>query len=427
MQISLNELFNAIPIQLIQFILVVVFSLLLGLSQRHIHTSTDEKHLFGADRTFTFIGILGYILLVATPGEFYLYLAGGSLVAGLLTVYYIYKIKNFDNFGITTILEAALTYCLPLVIVTLPFWLFLLYAVVLLVFTESKSAFISVSEKLNRDEFLTFAKFIIMAGLILPVVPDTPIVGFLSITPYSIALAVVVISSISYISYLLRKFVFKEGGLILSGILGGLYSSTAATVVLSKKLKDAETGHAQYAATIIMATGMMYLRIGLIMFIFNRTLFIYTAWAMITLTLVSCLTGGILYYIGRNQEVAGEPATTSDKNPLEIKVALIFTAIYVLFTFITFYTIQHFGIRGLNILSLFVGVVDVDPFLLNLFQGKYQVTMSMLGTATLTTLISNNLVKMTYAVFLAGRNKSKFLFIAFGIVIALNLIMLLFI
>lgn len=427
MQISLNDLFSAIPFQLIQFVLVVIFSLLLGLSQRHVHTTTDEKHLFGADRTFTFIGILGYILLAATPGEFYLYLAGGSLVAVLLTVYYIFKIKNFNNFGITTVLEAALTYCLPLVIVTLPFWLFLLYAVVLLIFAESKVALKTVSQKLDREEFLTFAKFIIMAGLILPVVPDAPIVDFLSITPFSIALAVVIISSISYISYLLRKFVFKEGGLLISGILGGLYSSTATTVVLSRKLRLAGSGHTQYVAAIIIATGMMYLRIGLIMLIFNSELFIYIAWAMIALTLISCITGGVLYYIGRNQEITREPSAESDKNPLEFKVALIFTAIYVLFTFITYYTIQHFGIRGLDILSLVAGVVDVDPFLLNLFQNKYQVTLSMLGTATLTTLVSNNIAKMAYAVFIAGKEKSKFLFIAFGVVIGVNLIMLIFI
>lgn len=427
MQISVNDLFNTIPLQLIQFVLVLVFSLLIGLSQRHVHTKTEEKHLFGADRTFSFIGILGYILLAATPGEFYLYMAGGALISVLLTAYYIHKIKNFDNFGITTVLEAVLTYCLPLVIVTLPFWLFLLYAVVLLIFTESKVTFVSVAKKLDREEFLTLAKFIIMAGLILPVVPDTPIVDFLSITPFSIALAVVVISSISYISYLLRKFVFKEGGLLISGILGGLYSSTATTVVLSRKLRLAGSGHTQYVAAIIIATGMMYLRIGLIMLIFNSELFIYTAWAMITLTLVSCITGGVLYYIGRNQEITGEPSSDSDKNPLEFKVALIFTAIYVLFTFITFYTIQHFGIRGLDILSVLVGIVDVDPFLLNLFQNKYQVTLSMLGTATLTTLVSNNIAKMAYAVFLAGKEKSKFLFIAFGIVIGLNLVLLIFI
>lgn len=427
MQINIYDLFTNIPLQFIQFLLVVVFALFIGLSQRHVHTTSEEKFLFGTDRTFTFIGILGYILIAATPGEFYLYEAGGAFLMVLLAIYYIFKIRNSDNYGLTTILEAMLTYCLPLVIVTLPFWMFLLYAVVLLVFSEMKEAFSLVSAKLDREEFLTLAKFIIMAGLLLPIVPDTPIVSFLTITPYSIALAVVVISSISYVSYLLQKFVFKEGGLLISGILGGLYSSTATTVVLSRKLKNAESGHAQYAGTIIIATGMMFLRIGVILFIFNKELFVSIAWAILLLFLFSCLTGGILYYFGHKKGNVTDSTSNTDNNPLEFKVALIFTAIYVLFTFITFYTIEHLGIRGLEILSLLVGVVDVDPFLLNLFQGHYQVTLSVLGIATLTTLMSNNIAKMAYAIFLSGRDKAKYILITFGIVIGLNILVMLFI
>jgi uncharacterized membrane protein (DUF4010 family) len=303
--------------------------------------------------------------------------------------------------------------------------MFLLYTVVLLIFTESKGAFVTMSEKLDRKEFLTLTKFLVMAGLILPIVPDTPFVSFLAITPYKIWLAVVVISSISYISYLLRKFVFKDSGLILSGILGGLYSSTATTVVLARKLKLAHSGHMQYAATIIMATGMMYLRVGILMLIFNKALFLFLALAMGCMVVLSFATGGVMLYLSRKHTVKEESTEESDKNPLEFKVAVIFTLIYVIFTFLTFYTIQEYGIRGLNILSVFVGVADIDPFLLNLFQGKYQVTMAIIGSATFTAIISNNVAKMLYASFLAGHKKSKYIYIAFGIIIIMNLLFLL--
>ena len=56
---------GTIPANLINFILVTVFSLLIGLSQRRIHSVTNElNHTFGTDRTFTFIGILGFILYI---------------------------------------------------------------------------------------------------------------------------------------------------------------------------------------------------------------------------------------------------------------------------------------------------------------------------------------------------------------------------
>ena len=85
-----------------------------------------------------------------------------------------------------------------------------------------------------KNEFITLAKFLAIAGVILPIVPDRQLSPYINITPYKIWLAVVVISTLSYLSYLLKKFVFKKSGTIITGILGGLYSSTATTIILAK-------------------------------------------------------------------------------------------------------------------------------------------------------------------------------------------------
>jgi uncharacterized membrane protein (DUF4010 family) len=316
---------------------------------------------------------------------------------------------------------ALITYCIPLILETQPFWLFLLVLVVVIVFIESKDLFANFSEKLDRQEFLTLSKFLIMAGLILPVVPDTPLVSFLTISPFKIWLAVVVISSISYISYLLRKFVFKNSGIILSGILGGFYSSTATTVVMARKLKNAEFGQQQYAAAIVMATGMMYVRVMLLVFIFNKLLFGFMAAPLALLVMASFASGMVLLWLGRKNANNVKASQVADKNPLEFKVALIFTFIYVGFTFLTYYVIQNYGIKGLNILSVVTGMADIDPFLLNLFQGKYALTVSMIAVASFQAIISNNIAKMAYACFIAGKQNYRHIIIGFASVIIINL------
>jgi uncharacterized membrane protein (DUF4010 family) len=110
---------------------------------------------------------------------------------------------------------------------TQPVWLLLSFVVVILTLTELKNNLISLSKKASEEEFITLAKFIAFAGVILPLLPDKPISDQIPISPYNLWLAVVVVSGISYISYLLKKFVFPNSGLMLTGILGGLYSSTA--------------------------------------------------------------------------------------------------------------------------------------------------------------------------------------------------------
>jgi uncharacterized membrane protein (DUF4010 family) len=412
-----------IPVEFTNFVLVTLFSLIIGLAQRRLHPPIENFRPFGTDRTFTFIGIMGYVLCMIKPGDYTLFLGGGFVIIVLLALYYYERMVTMKIYGITTLIVALLTYCLAPLIITQPKWLFMLVVVTVLIFTELKESFGVISQKFNKDEFINLGKFLVIAGIILPAIPDEPFVSFLSITPYRIWLAVVVISSISYMSYLLKKFVFKNSGIIISGILGGLYSSTATTIILSKKSKTSAITGNQYAAGIILATAMMYLRVLILMAIFNLALFNELLLSFIVLIFVSCITAVILLKYKKTVIAENDDIIENEKNPLEFKVALLFTLLYVAFTFVTYYTINRFGIQGLNILSMMVGVTDIDPFLINLFQGKFAVTGNVLALATLQALISNNIVKALYAYFLAGKKIRKAVIAGLGVVIIVNIVL----
>lgn len=77
---------------------------------------------------------------------------------------------------------------------------------------------------------------------------------------------------------------------------------------------------------------------------------------------------------------------------------------------------------GLNILSYIVGLTDIDPFLINLFQGTYSVSMDAIAMATLQAIISNNVLKLLYGCFFAGKSAWKFLISSFLIIIVINLV-----
>ncbi len=418
------NILDFIPQELGQFFLVMIFSLIIGLSQRRFHSVNDEKKLFGTDRTFTFIGILGYILYIIGQGQYIYFMAGGAVLSVLLTVYYALKIKEANDFGLTTIFIALITYCLTPLLITQPFWLFLLIVVTVLIFTELKDSFTVFSSRFTKDEFLTLGKFLVMAGVILPIVPDEQIIPFLSITPYKIWLAVVVISSISYFSYLLKKFVFQESGILITGILGGLYSSTSTTVILARKSREADSDTNHYVAAIIIATAMMYLRILILAAIFNMVLFkILLPWFLLLILLSIALA--IFIYIKRKDKKMVQKIISIDKNPLEFKVAIIFTLLFIALSFITYYAINEFGLNGLNILSFLVGFTDIDPFLLTLFQGSgYDVSTVALAGASMQAIISNNIAKAFYGFTLGNKSYRKLLLISFSIITIVNVIAL---
>jgi uncharacterized membrane protein (DUF4010 family) len=417
------ELIRSIPKALVAFVLVTVFSLLIGLSQRLAHSQKQvPEHTFGTDRTFTFIGILGFILYIISPGNLFIFLAGGIVLAAFMAVNYFFNIQRYDDHGMTTIVIALITYTIGPLVMTQPFWLVVLVIVVVLIFTELKESFVQISKKFDKNEFVTLGKFLIMAGVILPVVPDDPVFRDISLTPYRIWLAVVVVSSISYLSYLLKKFVFQKGSIILSGILGGLYSSTATTVVLSRRIRQHPEAKNQFVAGIIFSVAMMYVRILALILIFSQEMFLKVYPYFLVLFLASGLAGFIiLIYRNKNfSDHAGEEST--EKNPLEFRVALLFTALYVVFSLLTYFVLEKFGTPGLNGLSMIVGLTDIDPFLINLFQGKFGVGIDIVAAVTMQAIISNNIVKMIYACAFANRKSWIYIITGFLAITALNVI-----
>ena len=410
-----------IPEEFTNFVLVTLFALIIGLAQRRLHPSNEEFKPFGTDRTFTFIGILGYILCMITPLQYDLFLGGGLAIIIFLSIYYYFRRVHYKVYGITTIVIGILTYCLAPLIITQPKWLFMLVVVTILIFTELKESFGEMSKQFDKYEFLTLGKFLVIAGVILPIIPDQQFVSFINITPYRVWLAVVVISTISYISYLLKKFVFKDSGIIISGILGGLYSSTATTIILSKKSRTSSCHENQYAGAIILATCMMYIRILILLFIFNKQLFLNLFLSLLILAVISAVVALIIIRKKPLKKIEKDNIE-ADKNPLEFKVALLFTALYVAFSFVTWYAVENFGENGLTILSFIVGVTDIDPFLINIFQGKYSVSESILTLATIQAIISNNVVKVVYATFVSSKKVIKPVLIGFAVIIAANII-----
>jgi len=425
---NIEQFLPEIPENYIHLFLVVAFSLVIGLSQRKLQLKNEKNEaFFGSDRTFTLIGILGYILYIIDQENKVFWGVGGCGLIILLSCNYYYKLFHLKRYGLTSIITACITYCIPALVITQPMPFTLLVLVTILLLTEMKETFISVANRMNNDEFITLAKFLIIAGIILPLLPDGRIFENINLTPRSIWLATVIISGISYISYLLQKFVFRDSGLIVAGILGGLYSSTATTIVLSRKSKTADISlHHRYAGAIFLATSMMFVRIAILLLIFNSALLGHLWGFCLFLFLTTFVTGLIIYYhkTPAAEEEQKYLENVSDSNPLEFKVALIFALLFVVFTVITNYVISEFGTQGLTALSFAVGVTDITPFIIGLYQGEYMVSPQMIAMATCCAALSNNLVKMGYVLFLGSKNNRRILSYGFAVVCVTNLVLL---
>ena len=417
---------HLIPEEFIRFLLVLVFSLIIGLEQRRHHISESDALLFGTDRTFTFIGLFGYVLFIADPKSYLPFLTGLVIIGLLLAIQYFQKIHQYNYYGLTSSVLALLTYCLPIMVITQPVWLLLAFVVVILILTELKGDLISLSKKASEEEFITLAKFIAFIGVILPLLPDNPISSQIPISPYRLWLAVVVVSGISYVSYLLKKFVFPDSGIMMTGLLGGLYSSTTTTVIIARREKEGSAGGAGHAVSaIMMANGMMYLRILILSFLFMPSIATSLSIPFFVLFVIC----GILSKISNNTEIGSGTYTNNElsfqnnKNPLEFKTALLFGALFVIFGMITNYVMKIYGNAGVTSLAFVVGITDIDPFLLNLLQKTGGISETTIALAIINATNSNNLLKMIYAITLGSKEIRNKLILNFSILIISGIIL----
>lgn len=426
----MERLYDYLPRELVTFVLVTLFSLLIGLSQRRISLKREgENTLFGTDRTFTFIGILGYLLYILDPLEYRLFMGGGMVLGVLLALHYYVKQSQFHVFGVTTVIIALITYCIAPIVVTQPSWFYVMVIVTVLLFTELKHTFTELAQRMQNDEMITLAKFLAISGIILPILPDENLIPGISLTPYGIWLATVVVSGISYLSYLLKRYVFRESGVLVSGIVGGLYSSTATISVLARKSRQASAEEApEYVAAMLWAVSMMFLRFLILISIFSTE----TAGEIYPyMLLMSGVSGGVAWYLHTRRSKASGVRRGAEEddgsNPLEFKVALIFAVLFVVFTILTHYTLLYAGTGGLNLLSFVAGVSDITPFILNLVQGTGHVAVSVITACTMQAIVSNIAVNMCYALFFGGRQSAlrPWIYRGFGWVIVSQLFLLL--
>ena len=317
---EMEKLYEYLPRELVTFVLVTLFSLLIGLSQRKISLKREgETTLFGTDRTFTFIGILGYLLYILDPVEYRLFMGGGAILGLLLGLNYYVKQSQFHVFGVTTIIIALITYCIAPIVDTQPSWFYVMVVVTVLLFTELKHTFTELAQRMKNDEMITLAKFLAISGIILPMLPNENLIPDINLTPYTIWLATVVVSGISYLSYLLRRYVFQESGILVSGIIGGLYSSTATISVLARKSRKAPAQEApEYAAAMLLAVSMMFLRFLILIGIFSKAILaaIYPY-----LLIMSLVTAGVAWFLHRKRQpvslTEGVAEEEDSSNPLE--------------------------------------------------------------------------------------------------------------
>jgi uncharacterized membrane protein (DUF4010 family) len=391
------------PTEAVKILIVLVLSFLIGL-EREEH-KTDGDYSFGGVRTFPLIGLIGYAVALLSKDQLLPLSVGFAVIGAFLLMAYRHKLAAGEALaeapGVTTEISGLTTYVLGAVVYQGYYWIATTIAVVSLFLLELKGVLEGLSKRLAPHEILTFTKFLALTAVILPTLPNTPFTPF-ALNPFKTWLLVVAVCGISYGSYVLLAVTRQSSGVLLSGVLGGAYSSTATTVALAKKASLQKAAHL-FSGGILVASAMMYLRVLILVMLFSRTLLHRLAVPLLVIGSAAALTGCLWSRRG-HQRPAESGGEFNPRNPLELRSAFVFAIIFLAVLVISRIAMTHFGNTGMYGLASLVGLIDVDAFILGMTQSAGALTPgSLAANSILIAIASNNVAKGFYAYAFADR------------------------
>jgi uncharacterized membrane protein (DUF4010 family) len=390
--------------------LLLGLSFFLGLAYEDFFAHSAQRRPGGV-RTFPMLALAGGMLYLFDTAHFVPF-TGGLLVLGAwLVVYYSKHVEERDeadepNVGLVVPLLNIHAYLLGAIALALPPWVAVTVTVTAVLLLTVRTKLHDLARRIDVREIVTAGQFLILTGIVLPLLPNTPVTTLTGITPRQVWLALVVVCSFSYASYLAQRYWAAAAGGLWMAALGGLYSSTATTVVLARQAKNdpAMRHHAQ--AGITLATAIMYVRILALTAIFNMALAKQLALPLCSLALLGLAICALQYwFLGKSAEGAPQQPMKLETsgNPLELGAAAVFSILFIVTSLVSTWATKEFGVTGIYSLAAIVGISDIDPFVLNLAQGGLSgVPVSALVAAILIAASSNNVLKALYAAFFAG-------------------------
>ncbi len=374
----------------LRFVVAVMLGLLVGLERERVGAEQGTR-IYAGIRTYAIISMFGYATAyLHRIGVSFALPAGLVTLAALVLTGYLAKLRD-GRVGWTSEISALLTFAVGALSLLADIWIPMALAIINTLLLSEKSEIEPLVEKLDKTEFLAVLRFLLVTVIVLPALPDQDYTRF-QLNPTRVWQTVIMVSSIGFVGYFLVKRFGERHGLRLSGLLGGVVSSTAVSLAMGRHAATHPAHGRSALQSSLLASSVMYARILVLIGILNPSL-IPTVWLPLTILAVVGIVLSFAYLHGDSES---DPATTATlKNPFEIKPALIFAFVFVLLSIITRSVKDAYGGAGLLGLSAIVGVTDIDPFILGLVQAQDSVN-GLAAVAIVLATLSNTVAKGVY-------------------------------
>jgi uncharacterized membrane protein (DUF4010 family) len=378
-----------------EFTTALAIGALLGI-ERERHKQEHGQVGIGGLRTFVLFALLGALCgwLAHELASAWIIAAGLLATAAIVIAGYVQSVRvDPDGLGQTTEIAAMATFLLGTVAtlgyLELAVGLGVAMAA-LLAYKEPLHGFVG---KLGRDDALAVLRLLIATFIVLPLLPDRPLDPWDALNPRSLWLLVLLISGLSLVGYVLTRWLGAEHGIPITGLSGGLVSSTAVTLSFARQSREKAYERAAGAVVsgVVLAWMVSFVRVLVEVLIVNRALLWPLLPSMAAMTVVSVAFGGLHWYRARSE--AAKAREVALENPFSLTSAIKFAAVFAVVLLVVKLVQTRAPATGLYFVAALAGTTDVDAITLSMANYARTGSPAIAANSITIAVLSNTLVK----------------------------------
>jgi len=377
---------------------------LIGLIRQWSDQEKPGASDFGGVRTHTLWAVLGYLAAGAGDHAPWALAIVILAVAGHIVASRLVTSPDIIAPGGTTLAGALLTLFTGALVAWEQTQPAILVAALTMVLLGLKQPIHAWTRNFTSSDLRATLQFVAISGVILPLVPNRPMGPYGGFNPYSTWMMVVLISGIGFAGYVAMRMLGARAGIVVTSLLGGLASSTAATLAFSRRSREDEGLALHYAFAICTACTVMLPRVAVVIAVLNPTLALSLIPALALMTLPALVFG--VWFLLRGAGARPSVSAPAMQNPLSLRTAIKFGLLYAIFAYLVTVGTQLDWERGLLPLSFISGLTDINAIALSMATAQRPdggVNLGLAIDAVLIAAVANSIIKGLMAATLGTR------------------------
>ena len=408
----------------LRFGAALLIGVMIGLQREFAHGSSSGTGLFAGARTFALMSLVGTTaaFLAEILGSIWVFITIISLLTVMVIIaYYVTAIER-EEIGLTSEVAAVITILVGAICYLHSIELAAALGVVTTVLLAAKGELRDFVQGITQEDVYATLQFAVITAIVLPVLPNRtfgpPPINVLN--PTQIWEMVIFISGINFLGYILVKVIGPQKGLGISGLVGGLASSTATTMSFSERSRDQEGMDRPFAVAIIGAWIIMFIRVIIEVAVVNVRLLPRVWPALAAMGLAGLIYALYMYF----SQSAIDEEELSISNPFELGTAIKFGLIFALVLVGVKTAEIYLGDSGIYLTSFIAGLADVDAITLSiadLTRTGASISLETGKYAIILATISNTLAKSALVFTIGSRSLRKFIWPIMLVMIVLGI------